>query len=85
MGLGLIGTALAGAAEGLGRSAAPLAQYAVSSQLKAESDKAQAMRDERFNELANQRDINADQRKRAPIIAATKAADGIIASRLRIW
>lgn len=56
MALGLIGTVMAGAAEGAGRSAAPLAKYASDSALQAEAAAVQKARDETLAEIQRQRD-----------------------------
>jgi hypothetical protein len=51
MALGLIGTALAGAAVGAGEAGKQLGEYAVRSNLQAEADAAQRSRDERLAEF----------------------------------
>lgn len=51
MALGLIGTAMAGAAEGAGRSAAPLAKFTADAELQARAEAAQEKRDQRLSEL----------------------------------
>lgn len=90
MALGIIGTALAGFAEGVGKTGG---EYFMRSQLAEEAAKAQELRDERMNEfqrardvstneMAKKREIDADTRKRAPGMLAEANARGIIASRL---
>lgn len=80
MSLGLIGTAMAGAMEGAGRSAAPLANYASHSQLQKEAEDAQALRDARLSEIRKGEIQYAEDLKRKPYIEADAEANKKIAA-----